>query len=343
MPRWTLASVRTDVYLAGMRSPFAPVIVPAAALIASLVRWWLQGSGNLYTALDKRFYIPDPVTGWRLSVQHPIWLGLEVCAIIAVIACGVAGAGWWIRRRERTTGAPRTVLRIATWGVAVLPLAVPLLAFASGAGPANGVDLLPAKAAIAIEGGIEGSLALPAGRYEVVANRATSITAKLKAGGEAFDALFTGDVRGTWTGAPKDLKTLMTAEVSVATASVNTGIDERSKHARESYLLSDKYPRLVFRLAQVLASRQDGPASVQFRARGSVELIGRTHAVEVTGTLTQLDAAAQQHLGVTGAALLVDASFTLSIKETALAPDAGDFNGDQIPVLVSLVLRHTSG
>jgi hypothetical protein len=33
----------------------------------------------------------------------------------------------------------------------------------------------------------------------------------------------------------------------------------------------------------------------------------------------------------------------LVIKETALAKDAGDFDGDQIPIQVSLVMRHTSG
>jgi len=31
------------------------------------------------------------------------------------------------------------------------------------------------------------------------------------------------------------------------------------------------------------------------------------------------------------------------IKETALANDAGDFDGDRFPIHVSLVMRHTSG
>ena len=45
----------------------------------------------------------------------------------------------------------------------------------------------------------------------------------------------------------------------------------------------------------------------------------------------------------TGAALLVVASFELAIHETALAPDAGDFDGDRLPLSISLVMRHTGG
>ncbi|HLL23264.1 MAG TPA: hypothetical protein VK427_14100, partial [Kofleriaceae bacterium] len=73
-----------------MKSPFAPVVMPLAALIAALVRWWMQGSGNLYTAVEKRFYVPDPDLGWRIADEHPIWLGLEICAVIAGVAVGIA-------------------------------------------------------------------------------------------------------------------------------------------------------------------------------------------------------------------------------------------------------------
>ena len=328
-----------------MRSRFTPILLPLAALIASLVRWTMQGSGNRYTATHKRFYVPDPVTEWRVSSQHPVWLGLEVCAVIAAIAVGLAIGAWFIGRREAKRGQRATILRAASWLVAIVPLAVPILAFASGPGPLGGVDLLPAKAAVALEGGIDGSLALPAGTYAVVPGQGTAITAKMTAGGEMFDATFTGDIRGTWQGDPAVLTTPMRADVSVATASVNTGIDERSKHARESYLLADKYPRLTFTLGSLIAARQDGPGKLAIRVHGTVGLIGRTHEVEVTGSLKTLDAAALQHLGIAGGgdAMLFDGAFSLVIKDTALAPDAGDFDGAKIPVLVSLVLRHTSG
>lgn len=326
-----------------VKSPFAPVILPVIALLAALARWKTQGSGNLYTALHKRFYVPDPDLGWQVSPQHPIWLGLEVIAVIAAFVVGLVLAGWIIRRREARRGEPARILRGASWLVALVPLVVPLAAFASGGGPANAKDTLPASTIAGIEAGIVGTIDAPAGRYEVVENPATAITAKLSAGHETFDARFGGGIRGSWQGDPRDLTSPMGGTVSVDTASVDTGIDERSKHASTEYLHADKYPRISVAIAKIIAASQSGANTVTFRAHGTLGLLGKTHAVELTGTLTKPDAAALGRLGVTGDVLLVRADFAVVIKETALASDAGDFDGDRIPVHVSLVLRHTSG
>jgi polyisoprenoid-binding protein YceI len=326
-----------------VRSPFAPVVVPIAALIAALVRWQVQGSHNVYTALAKRFYIPDPDLGWRVSPEHPIWLGLEVCALIVAIAVGLAVGGWIIRRREAKRGHRATVLRAASWIVAGVPLAVPILAFASGRGPAGGLDTLPAETIKGIEAGITGILDAPAGRYEVVEHAGTAITAHLSAGHETFDARLGGGIRGAWQGDPHDLTRPVTAEVSVLAASVDTGIDERSNHAREAYLHADKFPRISVTIDRLIAATQAGANTVGFRAHGTLALIGKTHAIEITGTLKKPDAAALGRLGLSGEILLVQADFAVVIKETALASDAGDFDGDRIPIHVSLVLRHTSG
>ncbi len=326
-----------------MRSPFAPVILPIAALIAALVRWLMQGSGNVYTALDKRFYIPDPDLGWRVSPQHPIWLGLEICAVIAAIAIALVAGGWIIRRRESRTGRRATILRAASWVVAGIPLAVPIAAFATGSGPPGAVDTLPASTIKGIEAGIVGMIEAPAGRYEVVEHTGTSITAHLSAGHETFDARFAGGIRGAWQGDPHDLTQPTVSEISVEAASVDTGIDERSNHARESYLLAAKHPRITVALDKVVGARQAGANTVEFRALGTLGLIGKTHAIEVTGTLKKADAASLARLGLSGEILLVKADFAIVIKQTALASDAGDFDGDRIPIQVSLVLRRTSG
>lgn len=325
------------------RSPFAPVMLPVAALIAALVRWYLQGSQNLYTAVEKRFYVPDPDLGWRVSTQHPIWLGLDACAIIAVLALAITVAGAVIRRRERTQGSRSTPLRAVAWAAAALSLVIPAAAFASGPGPLHGRDTLPARAAVLVETGIEGSLDAPAGSYELVAHAGTSITAHLSAGGEAFDARFARDITGTWRGNPRDLASPTHADIRVAAAAVDTGIAERSKHAREGYLDAARFPHIAVAIDRVTATRALGPHELVFRAPATVELMGRTHAVEITGTLASPDAAALARLGLTGAraVMLVQADFALVIKETALAPDANDFDGDRIPIHVSLVLRHT--
>jgi polyisoprenoid-binding protein YceI len=326
-----------------VRSPFAPVALPLVALIGALVRWQMQGSGNVYTAIHKRFYIPDPDLGWRVSPEHPIWLGLEVCAVIAAIAVGLVAAGWFIRRREAGTHPRATVLRAASWIVAVIPLAVPIAAFASGGGrPAGAVDTLPASTIQGIEAGIVGMIDAPSGTYEVVEHAGTSITARLAAGREEFDARFGGGIRGIWKGDPHDLSAPIAGEVSVDAASVDTGINERSKHAREGYLLAEKHPRITVALDKVLAASQAGPNTVGFRAHGTLSLIGKTHAVEVSGTLKKPDAAALTRLGLSGEILLVQGDFAVVIKETALEKDAKDFDGDRIPIHVSLVMRRTS-
>jgi polyisoprenoid-binding protein YceI len=330
-------------------SPFAPVVLPIAALIAALVRWQIQGSHNVYSAFSKRFYVPDPDLGWQISPKHPLWIGLELCAVIAVVAAALVVAGWFIRRREARLGHRTPAPRGATWVVGALPLALPLLAFASGGGPPNAVDTLPASTIRGIESGIGGIIDAPAGSYEVVAHPGTSITAHLSSGHEAFDARFTGaggGVRGRWQGDPHDFTRPVTAEISVDAASVDTGIDLRSTHAREEYLLADKFPKISVALDRVIAANQAGAGAIRFRAHGTLSLIGQTHSIEVTGTMKKPDAAALARLHLTdlgGDVLLVQAEFPVVIKQTALAKDAGDFDGDQIPIQVSLVMRHTSG
>ena len=321
-----------------MRSPFAPVLLALVALTGALARWAAQGSGNLYTAVAKRFYVPDPDLGWKIAPEHPVWLGLEVCAIIAVIAVGLAVGGLVIRKLETRSGKRHRVLRLATWIVATAPLVVPVVAFLSGGAPAGARDVLPAARAVALEEGVQGSLDLPAGTYVVITHTGNAITAKLTAGGEAFDARFAGDLAGSLAIDPRALGTPITGELSVATASVDTGIGERSKHAREGYLLAATHPRLSFTLGTLIAARQDSPNIVAFRASGTISLIGRTHPVEVIGTLSRPDAASLARLGLTGDVLIVNAQLSLRIKDTALAPDAADFDGDVIPVTVTLML-----
>jgi polyisoprenoid-binding protein YceI len=325
-----------------VRSPFAPVALPVAALIAALVRWQLQGSRNIYTAFDKRFYVPDPDLGARVSPEHPIWLGLEICAVIAAIAVGLVVGGWIIRRREAKHGNRAALLRAASWLVAAAPLLIPIAAFASGSRPAGALDTLPPAAgnAAGSAAGISGGIDARAGRYEVVEHAGSSITASLSAGGDKFDARFAGGIRGAWAGDPHDLTKPMTAELSVDAAGVDTGIGERSKHAREEYLLADKFPRITLTIDRLLAASPAGSNAVAFRAHAILGFIGKTHPIEISGTLRKPDAEAVARFGLSGEILLVQADFAIVIKETALASDAKDFDGDKIPIHVSLVLRH---
>jgi hypothetical protein len=134
----------------------------------------------------------------------------------------------------------------------------------------------------------------------------------------------------------------MSAQLEVPVASIDTGIAMRTKDARDSYLQAGRYPHLTFRLDRVLAAEPRGDDRVGFRAAGTVGLIGGEHAVEVTGSLRRLDDAARARLGLPDgrAAMIAEADFHIVIEETALAPDASDFDGPEIPVHVSLILLH---
>jgi len=324
-----------------VRSPFAPAGTAALVLVVSAIRWHLQGSGNLYTSFEKRFYVPDADLGWHISNQHPIWIGLDACAAIVVLALVLTVVGVITRRRENRRQTRASGFRVVAWGMAIASAGIPAVAFLSGPGPLHARDTLPAVDAVLIEDGIAGSLDAPEGQYVVVKHGGTAVTAHLSAGGEVFDARF-ADITGVWNGAPRDLARPIHAEIGVAAASVDTGIGERTKHAREGYLHADKFPRITVTLERVAAARTDETHGVAFRAPGAVSLLGKTQAVEITGTVAKLDPSALARLGLAGVILLVRADLTLPIRDTALAPHSGDFDSDTIPVHVSLLLRHTS-
>ncbi|MBK9037009.1 MAG: YceI family protein [Myxococcales bacterium] len=323
------------------RSPFLLALAPATALAAGGVRWAMQGSGNVYTATHKRFYQPDPDLGWRVVPGGPLWLGLEVLAILAAITVGVLAAAWLVRRWERKRGTPVRWARVVLGVGGALPIALPIFAFTTGFGPANGRETLPAGAtAAAPTEGIEGRLALPAGRYAVIAHAGSAITATVSAGEETFEARFGGGLDGAWTGDPGDLRAPSTATVSVDASTVDTGVDMRSDHAREKYLAVAKFPRIALTIDRLIAARQDGPAQIAFRAAAHLDLLGEPLPVEITGTLRAPDAAGRERLGVGAATptLLVSADLEISVKGSGLRGSAASFDADRIPITVSLVL-----
>src|SRR5262245_3324606 len=126
------------------RSPWWIVAAPVAALAAGTTRWAMQGPGNGYTATTKRFSVPDPDFGWRVAKGGPMGLGLEVLAVIAGVVAGIAAALWLVGRWEKKRGAPIVWARAVLAVAAVAPLAIPILAFASGFGPDHGRESLPA-------------------------------------------------------------------------------------------------------------------------------------------------------------------------------------------------------
>jgi polyisoprenoid-binding protein YceI len=325
-------------------SRFLPAGLAVAALLAALSRWLVQGSGNLYTVLEKRFYVPDADLGWRVSAAHPAWIGLDTCAGVAALAMLTVIGGYVIGRREARRGVRSPLLRATAWTLGAVAMIVPLAAFASGSRPSGAVEAFPGDAGQPLpENALTGRLDAPAGRYEVVPHAGTSITARLSAGGETFDARFASHLDGFWQGDPHDLAAPTTATITVATAAIDTGVGSRSKHARTRYLQADRHPRIGVTVDRLVAAEAVATGGVRFLAHGTLSLMGRTHPIVITGVLKRADDAALERLKLSGTILLVQASFSITIAETALAPRAGSFQADVIPISVSLVLRHAGG
>lgn len=319
-------------------NPYWAVAVPAAALAAAGVRWALQGSGNLYTDIDRRFYVPDDAIGWASSRTGAVWLGLDSLAVMALLVAAVAVAGWLIRRRESRRAQPWPAARYTLWPVAVASLLIPAWAFSSGGRPAGGRDFLPAGLAKAPAAGISARVAgVPAGTYRIVDNDQSVVAVRLRAGGEEFEARFADGLRGFWRGNPGDLTQPMTARVEVKARSVDTGIDKRSEHATE-FLKVKRYPNVGFELGQLSAAAPDERGRVKFAAAGTIELMGARLPVTVTGLMWAPRGEALDKLGTGRPTLVISAGFSFDMNKSPLAGDMDSFDRATAPVAVTLVL-----
>ncbi|MCH9682201.1 MAG: YceI family protein [Deltaproteobacteria bacterium] len=309
--------------------------LPALAAALTTVRWWIQGSGNLYTDTSHGSYQPDPDLGWRFVEEGPLWLGLDAVGVLVGLSVAVFVVGWWIDRRASTGGPWGPVL----WGVGVLSLGLPIAAFATGLPPDDARDQLPEQQVQAPTEGVAASLpGLAAGRYAVAEDPAQGvIVATVSAGGEEFQSRFTG-LRGTWTGDPSDLGTPMEAIVEADPRTVDTGVELRSKHAHE-YLQVEAFDVMRLQLSSLSATEAAADGAVTFAGPGTLTFIGDELDVDVTGTLRALDQAARRRLGLaTAHAIKVTAGFFVPIAQTKLSAHASDFSADRIPIQVELIL-----
>ena len=310
------------------------VFLPFVAGMGILTRWFLQGSYNLYTSINKRLYIKDPDLGWRV-VEGPVWLGLDSLLITAASAIVVLVGAWWARKILSSKYRP--LLRVLLWVAAILPVGIPAWAFVTGLGPSNAVDALPQQSNSIVPIGVDGSLPnLPAGRYDVVDHPQVNITAQLTAGGEVFEARFSG-ASGYWQGNPGSLTEPIEANILFESASVDTGIRLRSKHAREE-LKVHEYPQISFALTRILGVAQREQNAIGFVADGVVHLMGGKHRAKVSGVVRRVTQQTRARFTELAdrPAFIVNANFLILIDQTAIGND-GTFSSNKVPIQATVI------
>ena len=280
-------------------------------------------------------YLPDADLGWRRSKESHVWLGLDVLAICLTVAVGVVVVTYFVRKK----GFARVSLAMEV--LAGLVLLIPLFALLGGAPPEGASEAQPVAEARSIESGIAGSLPnLPSGRYVIVEQRDAAVAAQLVAGGEHFEARFAGGLKGFLQFDPSDLLQPVMAEIEVNAKSIETGIELRDTHALEE-LKPETYPTLRFKFEQLTSAQNEGE-TLLFEAVGSVFLGGRTHQVPIAGSVARISPALSEKLGVAFDAphLLVKASLRLHLPDTIIGND-GTFDRNEVPVLITLILKHS--
>ncbi len=307
--------------------------LPALGVALATARWLQQGSYNLYSDLGKRLYVPDPDLGWRMLEDGPIWLGVDAI-LLTGSALGMVGVAWWLFRKKAQVPAALPWLMVAIGLASWVP---GIAAFASGGGPEGAVDQPPQGVIEAPDEVAGGLVGLEATQWSLASGVQPGVVATVVAGGESFEARFEQVTGGTLVGDPSDLRQPLRVEVSVDPASVDTGIDGRSKSARV-YLQVEEHLSMTFRLTQLIGARNTAPDAAEFSARGELDFIGDTLDIEVLGKIQALDAAARQRLGLDAeAAFRVEANFEVPLQATKLREDAGDFGADSFPIRVGLI------
>lgn len=307
-------------------------LLPITATLLCLLRYWQQGDSNVWTKSDMHLYVADQDLGWRRLDEGLPWLGLDSLAFLLLFSLLTLAAARFLRKRSSKTHQ-------ALWVGAGFSLLLPIWAFLGGAPIEAARTILPTQPSEQAMKSIEGHLpGLPAGRYEILMHKDTSIVTSLVAGGEAFDVRWSR-MSGSIDFDPANLKETIEARFAVDATEVDSNLAERDEHIRD-YLESKRYPELALQLHRLLGTQANTPASVSLRADATLQLMGKAHPVLLTGQLSWLDPAAQARLAVSVQnLLLLKAHFTLDLASTAIKDPEDLFDSLEANIHVTLLLH----
>jgi polyisoprenoid-binding protein YceI len=304
------------------------------------VRYALQGTPTVWTDTARTFYVEDPNLGFVPTTDAWMWLGLEGLGAIVGALAGVLVMRWLASRKGEGAGFGRIAGVLASLGSVLLLAApvLPVMAFVGGRPPAGAIAVLPSADGNAKVAGGGGAVTVdaPGGVYTPAPrNELHLVAAQITAGGEKFDARFTG-LSGQLELDPKNLAASK-AVLAVEAATVRTGVPLRDKHALD-YLKATEFPTIRVRLEGVDAvAPTERPGDFTWSGTALADFMGRTLRRPANGRFRVLNATARTELGVDApAAILVEATFPIAISETEL--DRQSFESDTIEITARAVL-----
>ncbi len=132
---------------------------------------------------------------------------------------------------------------------------------------------------------------------------------------EDFTGL-TNDISGKVSFDVKDVKSTLKGKISIATATINTGIKKRDQHLVSSeWLDAEKYPEISFKIVKVDSIQKIADNKLKLKIEGNFTCHGVTKLIPIHATIIYLDENQETLKREPGDLLGVQAEFKVKIAD----------------------------
>ncbi len=161
-----------------------------------------------------------------------------------------------------------------------------------------------------------------------------------------FSAMPVEDIRGLAAGVEgnisfdvKNVASTLKGKITIATASIKTGIDLRDEHMRSAgWLDAEKYPEISFTIKKVSDVKSEADNKIKAKVSGDFTLRGVTKEVVTEATLTYLDESEKTKMRAPGDLLGIQAEFDIKLSDYGVKNDViGNKVADNIEIDVNIV------
>ena len=149
----------------------------------------------------------------------------------------------------------------------------------------------------------------------------------------------TNDVWGKVSFDVKNIKSTLSGEVSISTASIKTGIDERDEHLRStSWLNSEKYPTIIFKVKEIESVDVIEDNLLKIVLLGEFNLRGKTNLVYANVTMKYISENELSKTITPGDLISIVAKFEIKLSDFGITNSLiGNRVGDKIKITASLI------